>query len=149
MVFCGSCGHQNDDNAKFCEGCGEALEFEAVEIVEELPDEKVELDIGEDVIEEVQEPIEEVIEEQVETLQIEEVADEVIVDDTIIEEKQPVVEKTQDRRSSGPQNQEKRRNKVQGRWTSKVGKFKGSARIDCASASPRKLFRMGLVRISR
>jgi len=93
MVFCGSCGHQNDDNAKFCEGCGEALEFEAVEIVEELPDEKVELDIGEDVIEEVQEPIEEVIEEQVETLQIEEVADEVIVDDTIIEEKQPVVEK--------------------------------------------------------
>jgi len=92
MVFCGSCGHQNDDNAKFCEGCGEALEFEAVEVIEELPDEKVELDAGDEVIEEVQEPIEEVIEEvieeQIENLQVEEVIEEPI-ETTVIIEKQP------------------------------------------------------------
>jgi len=79
MVFCGSCGHQNDDNAKFCEGCGEALEF-PVEIIEEIP---VVLEAGDEVIEVIQEPIE----EQVEALQVEEiVVEELIPEDIPIEE---------------------------------------------------------------
>eukprot|EP01091_Cochliopodium_minus_P013325 TRINITY_DN4269_c1_g1_i1.p1 TRINITY_DN4269_c1_g1~~TRINITY_DN4269_c1_g1_i1.p1 ORF type:complete len:252 (-),score=74.80 TRINITY_DN4269_c1_g1_i1:90-845(-) len=59
MVFCGNCGNKNPDNAKFCESCGEALEFEDVgEVIEEVIDDEIEEVI--EVVEElhVEEPLE-------------------------------------------------------------------------------------------
>ena len=31
MAFCGNCGTKIDDNAKFCPGCGQAVEAPAAE----------------------------------------------------------------------------------------------------------------------
>jgi len=86
MVFCGSCGHQNEDFAKFCEGCGEALEFEQVE---EIVEEKDVLDAGdfggEEIVEEI---VEEVVVEEptVEEVVVEEPLTDQQVEEKVIEE---------------------------------------------------------------
>jgi len=98
MVFCGSCGQSNDDKAKFCEGCGDPLDFEGGALVA-IDDEKVELDAGDEVIEEIAEEIVEdlQLEEQPQEV-VEEIVEEVIEESNetiVVEETKPVHQKSE------------------------------------------------------